>query len=79
MIFKKEEKKIFLVYVYSNDTKELIGIFPTLYCSKFFGIGKDTLSKYLNTGTPYKNKLFYRKKQIDLKSYQIFNITSLVV
>jgi hypothetical protein len=52
-----------LVYVYSYDTKELIGVFPTVYCSKFFGIGKDTLSKYLNTGTPYKKKLFYRKKK----------------
>ena len=51
-----------LVYVYEYDTKKFIGIFPTVLCSKEFKMGKDTLTKYLNNGAPFKNKLFSRIK-----------------
>ena len=51
-----------LVYVYDYGTKNLIGSFPTVQCSKEFKIGKDTLTKYLKNGLPYKNKLFSRIK-----------------
>lgn len=51
-----------LIYVYENDTKNFIGVFPTTQCSKEFKMGKDTLTKYLNTGLPFKNKLFSRVK-----------------
>ena len=50
------------VYVYDYETKILIGIFSTVECAKFFKIGKDTLTKYLKNGLPYKNKLFSRIK-----------------
>lgn len=42
--------------------KKFIGVYPTLLCSKEFKIGKDTLTKYLNNGLPFKNKLFSRIK-----------------
>ena len=51
-----------LVYVYDYITKNLIGTFSTVQCSKEFKMGKDTLTKYLNNGLPYKNKIFSRKK-----------------
>ena len=51
-----------LVYVYEYDTKNFIGVYPTLICSKEFKMGKDTLTKYLNNGLPFKNKLFSRIK-----------------
>jgi len=51
-----------LVYVYEYETKKFIGIYPTVLCSKEFKIGKDTLTKYLNNGLPFKNKLFSRIK-----------------
>ena len=51
-----------LIYVYDSDTKNFIGAFPTVICSKNFKMGKDTLTKYLNNGLPYKNKLFSRIK-----------------
>ena len=51
-----------LVYVYEYDTKKFIGIFPTVLCSKEFKMGKDTLTKYLNNGLPFQNKLFSRIK-----------------
>lgn len=54
-----------LVYVYDYNTNKLIGIYPTVKCSKEFKIGKDTLTKYLNnegSTRPYKNKIFSRIK-----------------
>ena len=51
-----------LVYVYEFKTKNLIGSYSTVQCSKEFKIGKDTLTKYINNGLPYKNKLFSRIK-----------------
>ena len=51
-----------LVYVYDYETKNLIGTYSTVQCSKHFKMGKDTLTKYLKNGQPYKNKLFSRKK-----------------
>ena len=50
-----------LVYVYDSDTKFFIGSFPTVICSKEFKmvrVAMDTLTKYLNNGLPFKNKLF---------------------
>jgi group I intron endonuclease len=51
-----------LVYVYDFTSKNLIGSYSTIQCSKEFKMGKDTLSKYLKNGLPYKNKLFSRIK-----------------
>ena len=51
-----------LVYVYDYETKNLIGTYSTVQCSKHFKMGKDTLTKYSENGQPYKNKLFSRKK-----------------
>jgi len=35
-----------------------IGSYSTVQCSKEFNIGKDTLSKYLLNGNPFKGKIF---------------------
>jgi group I intron endonuclease len=51
-----------LIYVYESETKNFIGVYPTVLCFKEFKMGKDTLKKYLNNGLPYKNKLFSRIK-----------------
>ena len=51
-----------LVYVYDSLTKNLIGSYSTVQCSKEFKMGKNTLTKYLKNGLPYKNKIFSRKK-----------------
>lgn len=51
-----------LVYVYDFETKNLIGFYPTVQCSKEFKIGKDTLTKYIKNGLPFKGKLFSRIK-----------------
>ena len=50
------------VYVYDYNTKNLIGSYYTVECTKVFKMGKDTLTKYLKNGLPYKNKLFSRIK-----------------
>jgi group I intron endonuclease len=49
-----------LVYVYEAETRKLIAIFSTVECSKHFKMGKDTLTKYLNSGTTFKGKIFSR-------------------
>lgn len=51
-----------LVFVYNSNDLSYIGAYPTVECSKLFKIGKDTLSKYLKTGLPYKGKIYSRKK-----------------
>jgi len=51
-----------LVYVYEYDTNNFIGAYPTVLCSKKFKMGKDTLTKYLDNGLPFKNKIFSRIK-----------------
>jgi len=51
-----------LVYVYNCLDMSLIGEFSTLNCSKIFKIGKDTLTKYIKSGLPYKGKIFSRIK-----------------
>jgi group I intron endonuclease len=51
-----------LIYVYDYETKNLIGTYSTVQCSKHFKMKKDTLTKYLKNGQPYKNNLFSRKK-----------------
>lgn len=51
-----------LVYVYNSSDFTLIGEFSTVKCSKEFNIAKDTLTKYLKNGLPFKGKLFSRNK-----------------
>ena len=51
-----------LVYVYNAEDMFFIGAYPTVECSKTFKIGKDTLSKYLKSGLPYKGKIYSRIK-----------------
>lgn len=51
-----------LVYVYDSETKNFIGSYSTVRCTKEFKMGKDTLTKYLKIGLPFKNKLFSRVK-----------------
>lgn len=48
-----------LIYVYDSINYDLIGIFPTVTCSKHFKMGKNTLTKYLDLNIPFKGKLFY--------------------
>ncbi len=49
-----------LVYVYNADTLKLIGVFSTVECSKKFKMGKDTLTKYLNSRLPFRGNIFSR-------------------
>lgn len=51
-----------LVYVYDFETKNFISSYSTVQCSKEFKMGKDTLTKYIKSGLPYKNKLFSKIK-----------------
>lgn len=51
-----------LVYVYNSKDLSHLGTYSTVESSKIFKIGKDTLSKYILLGKPYKNKLFTRTK-----------------
>ena len=47
-----------LVYVYEAETLKNIGVYSTVKCSKHFKMGKDTLTKYLNSKLPFKGKIF---------------------
>lgn len=49
-----------LVYVYEADTLKKISVFSTVECIKQFKMGKDTLTKYLNSKLPFKGKIFSR-------------------
>nr|AYE93212.1 GIY-YIG homing endonuclease [Termitomyces sp.] len=49
-----------LVYVYEAETLNFIGVFSTVKCVKHFKMGKDTLTKYLNSKLPFKGKIFSR-------------------
>jgi hypothetical protein len=49
-----------LVYVYNYVDMSYIGSYSTVQCSKEFNMGKDTLSKYLLNGNPFKGKIFSR-------------------
>jgi hypothetical protein len=51
-----------LVYVYNCSDMSLIGEYSTINCSKHFKMGKDTLTKYIKNGLPYKGKIFSRIK-----------------
>jgi hypothetical protein len=51
-----------LVYVYNSVNMSYIGVYSTVQCSKKFNMGKDTLSKYLLNGNPFKGKIFSRVK-----------------
>jgi len=55
-------KIIKLVYVYNCEDLSFLGSYPTVECSKKFKLGKDTLSKYLKSGLPFKGKLYSRIK-----------------
>ena len=55
-------KLIKLVYVYEVKDMSFIGSYSTVECSKFFKMGKDTLTKYIKLNKPYKGKLFSRIK-----------------
>ena len=50
-----------IVYVYNCLDMSLIGEFTTVNCSKSFNMGKDTLTKYIKNGLPYKGKVFSRR------------------
>jgi len=54
------EKWTKLVYVYNSVDMSYIGSYSTVQCSKEFNMGKDTLSKYLLNGFPFKGKIFSR-------------------
>jgi group I intron endonuclease len=47
-----------LVYVYEAETLKFLGAYPIVKCSKEFKMGKDTLTKYINTNKPFKGKIF---------------------
>jgi group I intron endonuclease len=49
-----------LVYVYNAEDMTHIGTYSTVECSKTFKMGKDTLTKYLKLGRPFKGKIFSR-------------------
>jgi group I intron endonuclease len=51
-----------LVYVYNSQNMSFIGGFSTVNCSKNFSMGKNTLTKYIKNGLPFKGKIFSRKK-----------------
>jgi group I intron endonuclease len=51
-----------LVYVYNSVDMSYLGSYSTIQCSKEFNMGKDTLSKYLINGFPFKGKIFSRIK-----------------
>jgi group I intron endonuclease len=55
-------KIIKLVYVYNSEDRKYIGSKPTVLCSKTFKIGKDTLTKYIKLGLPFKGKIYSRNK-----------------
>lgn len=46
------------VYVHNSSDLILIGVFGTVACAKEFKIGKDTLTKHLKSGLPYKGRIF---------------------
>ena len=48
--------------MYNSEDMNYIGSFPTVVCSKTFKIGKDTLSKYIKSGLPFKGKIYSRTK-----------------
>ena len=51
-----------IVYVYNCLDMSLIGEYSTVNCARMFKIGKDTLTKYIKSGLPYKGKIFSREK-----------------
>ena len=51
-----------IVHVYNCLDMSLIGEYSTVNCSKEFKMGKDTLTKYIKSGLPYKGKIFSRHK-----------------
>lgn len=50
------------MYVYNYEDLSIIGSYSTVDCAKTFKIGKDTLSKYIKSGLPFKGKLYSRTK-----------------
>ena len=56
------QKLVKPVFVYDIKTKEYLGEFSTVNCSKQFKMGRDTLLKYIKNGLAFKGKLFSRNK-----------------
>lgn len=50
------------IYVYNAIDLSLIGVFPTIECSKKFKICNKTIIKYIKNGLPYKGLLFRKYK-----------------
>lgn len=51
-----------IVYVYNCLDMSLIGQYSTVNCSRQFKMEKDTLTKYIKSGLPYKGKIFSKEK-----------------
>jgi len=51
-----------IVYVYNCLDMSLIGEYSTVNCAKKIKMGKDTLTKYIKSGLPFKGKIFSREK-----------------
>ena len=62
-VLDRRAKLYKLIYVYKAEDNTLLGVYPTVECSKTFRIGKDTLTKYLKSGLPYKGKIFTKSNK----------------
>ncbi len=56
--FDTIEKLTKYIFVHNSSDLSLIGVFGTVACSKEFKMGKDTLTKHLKSGLPYKGNMF---------------------
>lgn len=56
-------KLIKLIYVYDSADGSFLGEFSTINCSNHFKMGKYTVTKYLQSGLPFKGKIFTRTKR----------------
>lgn len=51
-----------MIYVYSVLDHKLVGIYPTVECTRTFQIGYATLIKKINDGTVYRNKFLFTRE-----------------
>lgn len=51
-----------LVYVYKFSDMSYLGEYQTVKCFEHFNMGKDTLTKYIKNGLPFKGNLYSLKK-----------------
>ena len=56
------EKITKFVYVYNTLDMSYIGKYSTVNCSKYFKMGKDTLTKYIKNKLLFKDNIFSREK-----------------